>query len=218
MRQETKYIGTVAIMGGVPSIPTPFVWSWTQFVDYNARNLGPIHYMTTSTSFHATARNQIVDGMKGDWVLMLDTDNQFEPDILARMLKRMEQDEIDVLVGLYQFKTKPHSPVIFKWNEKNIPIRITEYQALPHEQFHYFPVDVAGAGCLLIKDAVFVRILNELKENPFDITAPLGEDFSFFNRLRKLGIHAWCDPAIQVEHLRWEGTKMAHYDKAAFYG
>lgn len=218
MRIENKPIGTVAIMGGIPTVPTPFLTSWTDFVKYNQKHIGDIHYFSTTTSFHAQARNQIVENVKGNWVLMMDTDQTFGPDILHRMLKRMEQHELDVLVGMYQFKTYPHSPVLFRWNEQGIPIRLVEYQAQEHDQFFYFPVDVAGAGCLLVRDSVFDRMLKELKENPFDILPPLGEDFSFFKRLQRLGIQAVCDPAIQVEHLTWKGVRMADYDREAMGG
>lgn len=219
MREQTKYIGTVAYMGGIPSIPTPFLDSWTNFLVYNGQNLGDIfYYNPDKTSFHAQARNQMVDKMRGDWILMLDTDNRFPPDILHRMLKRMEQHELDVLVGMYQFKSRPHSPVMFNWDDKTgVPARILDYQAQQFDQFHYFPVEVAGAGCLLVKLAVFERILSELKENPFDIIPPLGEDFSFFKRLQRLGIQAVCDPAIHVEHLRWQGTIPPEYDKREYY-
>ena len=193
-------------------MPTPFLWAWTQFLQYNGKHLGPIHYINTSSSFHAKARNQIVEETKGDWVLMLDTDQTFGPDILHRMLIRMEKDDLDVLTGMYQFKQPPHSPVLFKWNG-DATIRLQEYQAHAYDQFHYFPVECAGAGCLLVKDRVFERILKELKENPFDIITPLGEDFSFFKRLQRLGIESWCDPAITCEHLTWRGVTRNDWQK-----
>lgn len=214
MRKESKPIGTVAIMGGVPNVPTPFLWSWTQMLEYNAKYLEEILYIRSTVSFHATARNGFVDEMKGDWCLMLDTDIAFGPDILHRMLARMHQHDIDVLVGMYQFRNPPHSPVIFKWNDQGFPIWQMEYQAQPTDQFHYFPVDTAGAGCLLVRNRVFERILKELKENPFDIIPPLGEDHSFFHRLKRLGIQAVCDPAIHVEHLTWKGVTMRDYQNA----
>ena len=216
MRQQSKAIGTVALMGGIPTIPTPFLWAWTQMLQFNAENMGPIHYMRTTTSFHATARNQIVDQMKGDWVLMLDTDNEFAPDLLYRMLKRVEQHDIDVLTGLYQFKSYPYGPVLYNWDQNGVPNKITGFQAQPTDQFNYFPVDVAGAGALFVKLSVFERILSELKENPFDIIPPLGEDFSFFKRLQKLGIKAWCDPALHVGHLSYRAVTLNDFDKSAY--
>lgn len=220
MRQETKPIGTVAIMGGIPSIPTPFVESYAQMIAYNARHIdGDIQYLSTTTSYHAQARNQIVDKMQGDWVLMLDTDNKFAPNLLHRMLARMYRHDLDVLVGIYQFKTRPHSPVVFAWNEEaTVPNRIIKFETQPVDEFNYFEVDVAGAGCLLVRDRVFVRILDELKSNPFDIIPPLGEDFSFFKRLQQLNIQAVCDPAIHVEHLRWVGTTPPEYNPSEYYG
>ena len=218
MRKEIKPIGTVAIMGGIATIPTPFLKSYAEMIQYNGKHLGPIHYMSSTSSFHAQARNEIVDQMKGDWVLMLDTDATFGPDILHRMLKRMETHDLDVLVGMYQFKNYPHSPVLFSWNERGLPKKIQGYQAREYDQFNYFPVDVAGAGCLLIRDRVITRMLTELKENQFDILPPLGEDFSFFNRLKRLDIQAVCDPAIRLEHLTWKGITMNDFDAEAIGG
>lgn len=218
MREENKPIGTVAIMGGIPSIPTPFVQSLMQMQAYNAEHLGKIHYLNTTTSLHFKARNEIVDKMQGDWVLMLDTDNQFPPDLLHRMLARVYRHDLDVLVGLYQFKKPPHSPVLFRWDEETgIPNRVIDFQPQEVDEFNYIEVECAGAGCLLVRDRVFVRILEELKENPFDQIYPLGEDFSFFKRLQKLDIQAVCDPSIHVEHLRWEGTTPPEYDAREYY-
>lgn len=217
MRKQTKYIGTVAWMGGVPTIPTPFVKSWTDFIVYNSKYIdGEIFYFTPTTSLHFQARNQIVEQMKGDWVLMLDTDNKFPPDILHRMLARFHQHDLDVLTGLYQFKQEPHGPVLFKWKDI-ITERVVQFQAQEVDQFNYIEVDCAGAGCLLVRDRVFVRILEELKENPFDHIPPLGEDFSFFKRLQRLDIQAICDPALHVEHLRWEGTTPPEYNPNESY-
>lgn len=216
MRKQTKYIGTVAFMGGVPTIPTPFVKSWTDFIVYNSKYIdGEIFYMTPTTSLHFQARNEIVDKMKGDWVLMLDTDNKFPPNTLHRMLARFHQHDLDVLTGLYQFKQRPHSPVLFKWKE-NITSRVIQFQTQAVDQFNYIEVECAGAGCLLVRDRVFVRILEELKENPFDHIPPLGEDFSFFKRLQRLDIQAICDPSIHVEHLRWEGTTPPEYHPSEY--
>jgi len=199
-------------MGGIPVIPTPFVKSWTDFVVYNSKHIdGEIFYMTPTTSLHFQARNQIVEQMKGDWVLMLDTDNKFPPDLLHRMLARFYQHDLDVLTGMYQFKSKPHSPVMFTWRD-NITQRVINFQAQEVDQFNYIEVQCAGAGCLLVRDRVFTRMLEELKENPFDHLPPLGEDFSFFKRLQRLDIQAVCDPAIHVEHLRWVGTTPPEYD------
>lgn len=219
MRKQTKYIGTVAFMAGIPSIPTPFVKSWTDFITYNARHIdGEIFYFTPTTSLHFQARNQIVEHMEGDWVLMLDTDNKFPPDLLHRMLARFEKHDLDVLTGLYQFKSKPHSPVLFKWRGDGITERIIDFaEVVEMDQFNYVEVECAGAGCLLVRDRVFVRILEELKENPFDHLPPLGEDFSFFKRLQRLNIQAVCDPAIHVEHLRWVGTTPPQYQTTDYF-
>ena len=71
----------------------------------------------------------------------------------------------------------------------------------------------AGAGCLLVRKSVYDRCKKELKENPFDITHPYGEDHSFFLRLKRLGIQAYCDPLITLNHLRYDPISMDSYAK-----
>ena len=202
-----KIIGTISYMGGVPTVPEPFLHSWSQMIEYNADYLCEtnerINYDNALISFHAAARNNLVDTMKGEWLLMLDTDHQFEPDLAARMLFCMNQYDIDVLTGIYTHKTPPHVPVIYKY-EKNgfAPLVILE------KNVRILEIDSAGAGCLMVRKSVFDRI-REKGESPFDITHPYGEDHSFFLRLRKLKIKSYCNPHIECHHLAWKGTNIA---------
>ena len=205
-----KVKGAIAYMGGVFALPEPFVWSWSQMVEYNADYLvnpnDRIHYERATASYHSFARNTLVQKMQGDWLLMLDTDHVFDPDIAVRMLDRMDKWNIDVLVGMYQYKTPPHSPVLYlkkgnafemlgKWDKKADVIEVGS----------------AGAGCLLVKKTVFERIKNELKQEPFDILPPFSEDHSFFKRLHKLKIPAYCDPTIECHHLMMKKISLEDY-------
>ena len=205
-----KIIGTVAYLGGVMSLPEPFVWSWSQMLEYNADYLVQgnerIHYDRATVSYHSFARNSLVDRMKGDWIFMLDTDLKFEPDALTRMVNLMYKHNVDVVTGLYQFKSHPYSPVMYishkgqnqmlgKWDDKVDLIEIGS----------------SGAGCLLIKSSVIKKI-KDSKENAFDIIAPFSEDHSFFKRLRKLKIKAYCAPNIHFRHLTFKEVTLDDYD------
>ena len=56
------------------------------------------------------------------------------------------------------------------------------------------------------------RIRAELDERPFNPFDKWGEDFAFFERLRKLNIPAWCCPDIRSFHLRVQETTMDDFD------
>ena len=212
-------LGTVGIMGGVPFVHTEFAWSLAQLVQYtNEYVCGPgefVHWTKASLSYHSAARNQLADTMLGDWLLMLDADLAFEPDLLARLLRTFNtENQLDVLTGLYHFKSPPHPPVLYTASASPDAFDLMgDWDRLDGK--YLVPVASAGAGCLLVRRAVFERIRHELKESPFNILAPLGEDHSFFKRLERLGIKAYCDPVIECFHLRTQPISAADYDREA---
>lgn len=217
-----KPLGTIGYLGGLMALAEPFCWSFSQMIQYNndyvCMENESIHYNRAMISFHAAARNYLVDNMLGDWLLQLDTDVTFDPDLLARMLMVFNRpidtgQQIDVLAGLYQHKAAPHHPVIYTWTEdkKNL-VHLGDWEK--YDEGHFvIPIASAGAGALLVRRTVFDRIKKELKESPFDITHPYGEDHSFFLRLNKLGIKAYCDPLITVNHLRLDPITMDDYQR-----
>lgn len=195
-------IGTIAhLMLGLRGAEE-FHWSWAQMVQYNAEYLcGPtemVVYQRAMVSDHAFARNALVAGMKGDWLLMLDTDHEFDPDLAARMLRTMDQHQIDVLTGLYVYGGHPHAPVLYAHNSDGAMSVIVEWDPA----VDLFQVGAAGAGCLLVRRSVFDRIRVELDEQPFTHRGLYSEDHSFFDRLRDLKIPAFCCPRIESAHVR----------------
>lgn len=208
------FAGTVAYMGGVPTLPEPFVWSWSQMLVFNGERLPfPVHYDRATMSHHSTARNQLAARFVGDWLIMLDTDHWFEPDLVWRILDRASRYNLDVLSGLYRYKSWPHSPVAYCWGDKSKGQRtLIKIGAWP-EDSPLFQVDAAGGGCLFVRRTVFDRIREELQEEPFDSTKDLqGEDIAFFDRLRRLGIPAWLDTRIKAQHLNWHAVGDADFD------
>jgi len=208
-------IGTVAYMGGLPALLEPFCWSWGQMIQYNAEFLCDdkhyVHYNKTSISLHDAARNQLAKTFLGDWIVMLDTDHAFEPDIVHRMLNIADAIKADVLSGIYQFKAPPYSPVVYAWDEDfDLPAPIADWS----QEADVLEVQSVGAGCLFIRRGVLDRILNELKEEPFTRTYPLGEDHSFCKRCKQLGISIWLAPNIHSKHLRIHQISIGEYDKS----
>lgn len=196
-----KPIGTVAYVGR-GFIHEPFMWSWTGLIQYaNEFMLKPgefIHWMRGHGSGQFLARNHCASMMLGEWLFMLDTDHTFDPDLLERMLYVFNRDDLDVLTGLYVYKDPPHESVVYLHDGRGYQHVWGFDYTTPRMTFQ---IDSAGAGCLLIRRRVFERIAAELREKPFNIIGDYGEDFSFFERLRKLGIKSYCCPSIQVKHL-----------------
>jgi GT2 family glycosyltransferase len=214
MLSHQKIIGTIGYMGGIMSVPEPFAWSWGNMMTFTPdalrQNLNEhIHPARAKFSLHDYARHDLLRQMHGEWILMLDTDISFAPDLAARMVATMYRYNVDVVTGIYSYKRPPHYPVLYIHNKETDRFEIV---ADWDRESEIFQVSSAGAGCLLVKRHVFERITAELKENPFDRYGPKGEDHSFFIRLRKLGIKAWCAWKIEVDHLEYEGVKpSSHY-------
>ena len=209
-------IVTIGVMSGTMSVMEDFMWSLVQCVQFNSEYLCRtdeyIHLMKPTTSFHSSARNQLAAGFFGEWLLMLDNDHAFEPDFVSRLVMLVKKTGADVLSGLYRYRVPPHLPVAFHWSEETqgfVNIAELDWNALMQQ------VPCVGAGCLLVKRSVFDRIRDELHEGPFDIIHPLSEDFSFFTRLRKLGIKAYVSPMIESYHLAVHRVSNADYDREA---
>jgi len=208
MLERHRIIGTIGYMGGVMAVPEPFCCSWGNLCVYSEAALcgenEHIHFDRAKVSLHDFARHELIRRMQGDWVLMLDTDLSFEPDFAARLVRLFEVNQLDVLCGIYSYKVPPHYPVLYQHNPETNRVEI---MADWDPQAQLQSVDSAGAGCLLIRRRILERITSELKENPFDRYGTKGEDHSFFDRLRKLGITAWCAPHVEADHLEFWGVR-----------
>jgi len=167
---------------------------------------------TFSRSIHgsqAHARNEMVNKLETDWLLMIDTDMQFEADMFEKLYNIAVANNIEVLSGIYYQRQAPHPPIVY---------HLKDDQFFSWDPFQFpeslVPTDATGAGCLLVKKTVFDRIKDELKEEPFSIIPPNSEDFSFFRRLKKLGIQPWVTKEVMCGHYTVGAVTKAMFDKA----
>lgn len=217
MLYKKNIIGTVGYMGGIPAVLEPFCWAWGQMIQYNSEYLCQpgeiVNYIKATVSLHFFARNSLVEGMKGDWLLMLDTDHAFDPDIVVRMLDYMNKYDAQVVTAMYRHKSDPGGPVIYNWDEKGFAVPIADWvDENGNRNLNAFQIDSAGGGCLLVRREVFKRIDSELKEKPFDIISGFGEDHSFFKRLEKLKIPAYALLNVESPHLQIQKLTMDNYN------
>lgn len=134
-----------------------------------------------------------------DYVLWLDSDMIFQEDLLAQMIKHME-DGKDIVTGLYFRRRAPFSPVLFKELEVN-------EEGGHWKDFDEYPVNgdpfaVAGCGfgCCMVRKNVLVDVALNYQTwfTPFK---NFGEDLAFAIRARELGYKIWCDPKIKCGHV-----------------
>jgi len=159
-----------------------------------------IHYTRSTFSLHSSARNFLLNEMRGDWIWFTDTDHTFSPDVVFMMVKLQQQYRLPVLTAVYRHRALPHHPMLWVWNEQEQGfISLIEFD----ETVPCFQVDAAGAGCLLIHREAIERVqaICEPPEEPFDHISKLGEDFSWFTRCRKAGVPVYATSIPETYHL-----------------
>jgi len=156
-----------------------------------------ILYNKATVSYHEMARNQLVEDMEGAWLLQVDTDHVFGPDLLIRLLALQTKYNLPVISAIYQYKHAPHGPVAGLWTGDKTLTPLMDWD----RGKDVLEVGVVGGGALLVKRGVFNRIKRELGENPFSITEGLSEDYSFCRRCRKLGIPVNLALNVEAHHI-----------------
>jgi glycosyltransferase involved in cell wall biosynthesis len=210
-----RAIGTVAYMGGIQATLEPFTWAWGDLREFTREALcAPDEYVYADRarhSLHDKARNELCQRMVGDWLFMLDCDLTFEPDICAHLVTLMYKYDLDVVSGLYPYKNNPTLPILSHWNAERL-----KYEPIIawDESRDLFEFGAGGGGILLIRRRVFETIHARLRQEPFariwdeEIQTTAGEDFSFFERLRVLGIKAHCAWRTQAGHLDFQSKML----------
>ena len=149
-----------------------------------------------------TSRNKLAQRaieMEADYVLWLDSDMVFPPDMMIRMLDRMQKENIDILTGLYFRRVSPYSPVLFDRMDFKGPIcNWSEFHGeLPKEPFE---VGGCGFGCVMMKTDPFFDVQAK-HGNMFAPIGNNGEDIAFCWRARDCGYKIYCDPSIVCGHI-----------------
>lgn len=153
-------------------------------------------------SRNGLARQAIVNGF--DRVLWLDSDMQFNPDMLDKLTEDLETGA-DVVSGFYVTRKGEIKPCIFSEceykhiEEKNAVKAVAKtYYDYPRDSL--FEIAACGFGAVLMN----TKVLEDVEKNfglPFAPMMGFGEDLSFCLRARELGYKIYCDSRIKVGHI-----------------
>lgn len=133
-----------------------------------------------------------------DFIFWLDSDMEFKPDVLKRMIQTYDENDVDILSGLYFRRVEPYTPTLFEYldlDDENLGWK--EFTHIPAEPFE---VAGCGFGCVLMKTEIFPEVQNEFGAM-FTPLKGMGEDLAFCWRARKLGYKIMCDPRIALGHI-----------------
>jgi hypothetical protein len=153
-----------------------------------------------SRNRNALAQQALEQGFDAVW--HVDDDQVFAPDTLRRL---MAHDK-DVVSGLYVQRHHPFMANVFDEDRGDGWHR---HLTLKPGDKGLIEVKGTGAGCLLVKRAVF-----EAMEKPWWRLGQLdperwGDDVEFFMRVRQAGFKVWCDLDCLVGH-QMTGTLWPH--------
>lgn len=207
----------------------PFMDSMVDLMRHDSHSNGYVSgfiSMVTSPRV-AEARSQIVDTFAekhpdADWLLFIDADMTFQPDMLDRLMEVADRERCPILGGLC-FGGRPGSkifPTVYEEYETG-----DGYMALRPSA--YYPKDTlvkvggTGAACLLVHRSVYAAMARPWPEgfgttadgaaNPYPwftegLTGPhgesYGEDIAFCKRARQLDIPVHVHTGVKLGHVK----------------
>lgn len=208
------------------SIPT--IDGWIFKGNKPKRNTEPKEIKNISEKYYegylydlATQTNKFSAGVGS--FLVHNTDVLAPNNVVPILIQISEQFNLPVISGLYWAKKREPEPMPAAWlktaekPEEN-RIEFMPVDVKPHiEKRDTIPVDVVGAGCLLVKAEVFRKLDESKPDWPFfcwglgrqKLQLPggkpppqLSEDFFFCMRcIKELDIHPHVATAIQCDHM-----------------
>lgn len=173
------------------------------------------------------ARNQAVkkflEHTTAEWLLFVDSDMGFEPDLIERLLSAADPEERPVVGGLCFaqrfYGIGPGEAVRTLW-QPTLYTRVTYGDgkvswdpAYNYSSDAVVKVDGSGAACVLIHRTVLERIDGGwftplvIGEGP----EHAGEDISFFERLYGLGVPVYVNTAAKTSHMKEQWFTEADY-------
>lgn len=187
---------TIIAVPCMDQVPTPFCQSLAQM-----KLVGECTLAMKAGSLIYTSRNDLATlaiQAEADYVLWLDSDMVFPPDLLVRMMDTLKKNDLDFLTGLYFRRVPPYSPVLFdKMEMKHNCLDWSEFKEIPEGLFE---VGGCGFGCVLIDVSVFLDVQSRFG-NMFAPMGNNGEDIAFCLRARECGYKIMCDPSIICGHV-----------------
>lgn len=138
---------------------------------------------------------------EADWVLWLDSDMVFGPDLLQRMLTVCTENDIDFLTALCFRRKPPYTPCLFDRLDLLPDEKGASYTALLSIPEGRFKVGGCGFAGVLLSTDVLISVSARFNGRMFDPLPGMGEDVSFCWRSRQCGYDIWCDSEIELGHV-----------------
>jgi hypothetical protein len=197
MRRQARLKRQQAVLPGTVALLCAGSARYTQVVQcFNALEApeGTERHIYCGGPDQSSNRNDIIRSCRGDWLLMIDDDQIFAPDLLMRLLRHFHDLAVDIVAPLILRRRPPHDTVMGNApagdDQPPPPIELTTQRGL-------LPVHVVGSGILLMRRRVFERI-----EQPwFERHPQLSEDYYFCIKAQAVGCGVFCDLETRAGHI-----------------
>lgn len=195
---------------GLVGIPCGEQARWTEFarcLTFLRRPPGTRLAFNQGTYIQAS-RNDLVSEMLSDpesqWLLMLDDDHVFAPDLLIQLLAH----EVDVVGALALARKPPYFICAFEATDSRSGVsRGLSIRDVP---FALQEVAAVGTGAILIRRHVLEAIEPPWFEVSFDERGRnVSEDVTFCEKARGAGFHVYLDGAQSIGHLTGVSLRLA---------
>ena len=139
-----------------------------------------------------------------DRVLWLDADMTFKPDTLIRLAKDMDDNDLDMVCGIYFTRKTPVLPGIHShlhWRIKEDGWVDTDCRCfIDYPEDSLFEVACCGFGCVMTSTRL-LKAMNDKYGSPFYPLMGMGEDTTFCWRATQNGFKIFCDSSVKVGHI-----------------
>ena len=167
-----------------------------------------VGFVISSSSLVYDARNNLAkqaieNGF--DRILWLDSDMSFSADLMARLMADMDENNLEMVGGLYFARKAPVVPVCYQkvgyyHNEETDEVTPCALNYYDYPQDQLFPVEGIGFGAVLV-DVALVKRVQDKYGLPFSPILGFGEDLSFCIRARDVGANIMCDSRVKCGHV-----------------
>ena len=181
------------------SVPVQFLGSMLQL-----QRKYDVKFGIETGSLVYNARNNLARqavAAEADWVLWLDSDMVFNPDLLDRMLDVCEKNDISFLTALCFRRKPPYTPCLFERLDQRKDGKGASYTALLSVPEGLFQIEGCGFAGVLMSTDVLISVAAKFNGQMFDPMYGFGEDVAFCWRARQCGYEIWCDSSIEMGHV-----------------
>lgn len=187
---------TLIVIPCMDQVPTQFCQSLAML-----KKEGECAIAFQMSSLIYMARNELAMKaiqMGADYILWLDSDMVFEPDLMGRLFESLKANDADFVSGLYFKRFPPYEPVAYsKFDIVDDEIVAEKMTEVPET---VTAVGGVGFGCVLMSTALALAVFNEYN-TMFAPIGNVGEDIAFCYRAQTLGYKILLDPSIRCGHV-----------------